>query len=255
MENTTIVLSEEYKSSISEMNRRKKAFLTLSISFFISISISSIGFFLSYLQLVLPFMAILALFLAFAVLSFNRFLNRSKSIKIKISNQKIEEIWLNKHDIYDIKSIKSVRIKRTTANLIREIQFVISGVRPFYVNGLDGFEEFNNRLLLFLDKDVKIHKLKEPMDFDHPLFYVLLGTLVGIFSILYLKILFIHSNYIWLFQLSTACFTIIVGIYWLFSKPITGRYGISKKIVDNVMGTLFIIIGFALVFVSKAITF
>jgi hypothetical protein len=255
MGNTTPVFSEEFKSSIGEMNRRKIAYLTLSISFFISISISSIGFFLSYLQLVLPFMAILALFLAFAVFSFNRFLNRSKSIKINISDENIEKIWLNKNDIYDIKSIKSVRIKRTTANLIREIRFVISGVRPFYVNGLDRFEEFNNRLLLILDKDVKIYKLKEPIDFDHPLFYVLLGTLVGIFSILFLKILFIHSDYIRLFQLSTACFTIIVGIYWLFSKPITGRYGQNKIFIDNVMGILFIIIGFALVFISKGMAF
>ncbi len=255
MGNTTLNFLEEFNTSTSEMNRRKKAFLTLSISFFISISISFFSFFLSYLQLVLPFMTILALFLTFAVLSFNRFLDRSKSIKINISDQKIEKNWFNKNDIYDIKSITSVKIKRTTANLIREIRFVISGVRPFYINGLDRFEEFNNHLLLIIGKNVKIYEVKEPINFDHPLFYVLLGTLVGIFSILFLKLLFIYSNYIRLFQLSTACFVIVVGIYWLFSKPITGRYGQNKKIMDNVMGTLFIIIGFALVFISKGITF
>jgi hypothetical protein len=188
-------------------------------------------------------------------LFFNRFLDRSKSIKINISDQKIEKKWFKKNDTYVIKLISSVKIKRTTANLIREIQLVISGVRPFYINGLDRFEEFNNRLLSSLEKDVKIYKIKEPIDFDHPLFYVLLGIIVGVSSILFLKVLFIYSNYIWLFQLLVACFALVVGIYWLFSKPITGRYGLNKKIVDNVMGTLFIIMGFALVIISKGIIF
>lgn len=253
MANNTLGLLEEYKSSISEMNRRKKAFLTLSISLFISVSISFYIFFLSYLQLVLPFIVILTLFLTFAVLHFNRLLDRSKSIKINISGNKIEKKWFDRNDIHDIKSISSVKIKRTTANLIREIKLVVSGKRPFYINGLDRFEEFNNRLLSSLDKDVKIYKIKEPIDYDHPLFYVLFGTIVGLSSILFLKILFIYSNYIWLFQILVACFAIVVGIYWLFSKPITGRYGLRKKIVDNVMGSLFIIIGFALMLISKGI--
>jgi hypothetical protein len=255
MVNNTPGLLEEYNSSISEMNRRKKAFLTLSISLFISVNISFFIFFHSYLQLVLPFIVTLGLFLTFAILFFNRFLDRSKSIKINISDQKIEKKWFKKNDTYVIKLISSVKIKRTTANLIREIQLVISGVRPFYINGLDRFEEFNNRLLSSLEKDVKIYKIKEPIDFDHPLFYVLLGIIVGVSSILFLKVLFIYSNYIWLFQLLVACFALVVGIYWLFSKPITGRYGLNKKIVDNVMGTLFIIMGFALVIISKGIIF
>jgi hypothetical protein len=253
--NNTLGLFEEYDSSISEMNRRKKAFLTLSISLFISVNTSFFIFFFPYLQLVLPFIVILALFLTFAVLHFNRLLDRSKSIKINISDDKIAKKWFDKNDIYDIKSISSVNIKRTTTNLIREIKIVISGKRPFFINGLDRFEEFNNRLLSSLEKDVKIYKVKEPIDFDHPLFYALLGTFVGISSILFLKVLFIYSNYIWLYQLLVACFSIVVGIYWLFSKPITGRYGLNKKIVDNVMGTLFIIIGFALMVVSKGISF
>lgn len=251
MENNTHGFLEEYNTSISEMNRRKKAFMTLSISLFISISVSFFSFFHSYLQTVLPFMTIIALFLLIAVLSFNRFLERSKSIKINISEKKIEKKWFNKNDIYDLKSINSVKIKRNTANLIREIRFAISGARPFYVNGLDRFEELNNCLQLVIDKDIKINEVKEPIDYDHPLFYVLLGTSVGILSILFLRVLFIYSNYMWLFQLTISCLVIIFGIYWLFSKPINGRYGQNKKNTDNVMGTLFIIIGIALMIISK----
>lgn len=251
MANITFDILEEYNSSVIEMNRRKKAFLTLSISVFISVNISFFSFFLSYLQLVLPIVVILALFLTFTVLFFNRFLDRSKTIKIKVSDHKIEKKCFNKNDIYDIKLISCVKIKRTTSNLIREIKLMVSGARPLYINGLDRFEEFNNRLLSSLDKEVKICKIKEPIDYDHPLFYVLFGTIVGTSSILFLKVLFIYSNYIWLFQLLVACFVIIVGIYWLFSKPIAGRYGLNRKIVDNVMGILFVIIGFALVIISK----
>jgi hypothetical protein len=255
MENNTLGLPQEYNSSVSEMNRRKKAFLSLSISLFISANLSFFSFFLSYFQLTLPFVAILALFLTFTVLYFNRFLERSKSLKINISDQKIEKKWFNKNDVYDIKLISCVKIKRTKSNLIREIKLMVSGARPLYINGLDRFEEFNNSLLSSLNEDVKIYKTKEPIDFDHPLFYVFLGTLVGISSILFLKVLFIYSNFIWLFQLLVACFAIVVGIYWLFSKPIAGRYGLNKKIVDNVMGSVFIIIGFALMIISKGIIF
>lgn len=251
MENTTHDFLEEYSTSISEMNRRKKAFMNLSISLFISISVSFFSFFHSYLQTALPFMVIIALFLLIAVLLFNRFLERSKSIKINISDQKIEKNWFDKKDIYDFESITSVKIKRTTVNLIREIRLAISGARPFYVNGLDRFEEFRNCLQLLTGKDVKFYETKEPIDYDHPLFYVLLGTSVGILSILFLKVLFIYSNYIWLFQLTISCLVSVFGIYWLFSKPLTGRYGQNKKNTDNLTGTLFIIIGLALMFISK----
>lgn len=253
MENNTPELLEEYNSSVNEMNRRKKAFLTLSTSLFVSVNLSIFCIFFSYYQLILSFVVILTLVLICTVLYFNRFLDRSKSIKINISSQKIEKKWFNKNDIYDTKLISYVRIKRTTSNLIREIKIIVSGTRPLYINGLDEFEEFNNRLLSSLNKDVKIYKIKEPIDFDHPLFYVSLGTIVGILSILFLKVLFIYSTYIWLFQLLVACFTIVVGIYWLFSKPITGRYGLSKKNADNVMGSLFIILGVALMIIAKGI--
>jgi|GEM_PF-3307561 threonine/homoserine/homoserine lactone efflux protein len=69
--------------------------------------------------------------------------------------------------------------------------------------------------------------------------------------VLALKVLFIYSNYIWLFQLLVACFVIAAGTYWLFSKPIAVTYGRHKKIVDNLMGTLFIIIGLALMVFRK----
>jgi hypothetical protein len=193
MENTTLKFLEEFTSSTSEMNRRKRAFLSLATSLFISISVSFLTFFFSYAHLILPFLAVLALILVFTVVYFNRLLDRSKSITITISDQKIEKKWFNKIDIYESKSISDIRIKRTTANLIREIKIVMSGVRPFYVNGLDGFEVFNNRLLSIVGNDVKIHKIKEPIDFDHPLFYILLGTSVGIVSVFFLKILFIYS--------------------------------------------------------------
>ena len=255
MGNTTRGLLEEYNSSVSEMNRRKKAFLSLTISLFISVNISFIILFISYFKLILPIVIIIALFLTFTVLYFNRFLDRSKSIKINISDQKIEKKWFNKNDIYDIKLISCVKIKRTTSNLIREIKLMVSGVRPLYINGLDKFEEFNDCLLSSLNNDVKIYITKEPIDFDHPVFYVFLGTIVGVSSILFLKFLFIYSNYIWLFQILVACFVIVVGIYWLFSKPITGRYGLNKKIVDNVMGSVFIIIGFVLMIMSKGNSF
>lgn len=255
MENNTFGLPEEYNSSVSEMNRRKKAFLTLSVSFFISLNISFLVFFLSYFQLVLQFDAILALFLALIVLYFNQFLEHSKSIIINISDQKIEKKWFNKNDIYDIKLISCVKIKRTTSNLIREIKLMVSGARPFCINGLDRFEEFNSRLLSSLDKEVKIYKIKEPIDYDHPLFYVMFGTIVGISFILILKLLVIYSNYFWLFQFLFACIVIVIGIYWLFSKPIAGTYGRHKKIVDNVMGTLFIVIGFALMIILKGSIF
>lgn len=255
MENSSPGLPEEYNSSINEMNRRKKAFLTLSISLFISISISFFIFFHSYFQLILPFIAILALFITFTVLYFNQFLDRSKAIKIIISDKEIEKNWFSKNDTYDINLISCIKVKRTTSNLIREIKLMVSGARPFCINGLDRFEEFNSRLLSSLDKEVKIYKVKEPIDYDHPLFYILLGTIVGMSSVLVLKVLFIYSDYIWLFQLLFASFVVVVGIYWLFSKPIAGTYGRDKKVVDNVMGTLFIIIGFALMIILKGIFF
>jgi len=108
------------------------------------------------------------------------------------------------------------------------------------------FEEFNDRLLSVIGKDVRLHEVKEPIGFDNPLFYFFLGISTGTFSILFLKFMLTHPNFIRTFQISMSCFVVVTGIYWLFCKPITGRYGQNKKIQDLAMGTVFIITGIAL---------
>jgi len=68
-----------------------------------------------------------------------------------------------------------VTVKWTTNHTVREIYIWLDGGRSIFITALDCFEDFTHELIGKLDKKVNIEEINELIDFDHPLFYSILG--------------------------------------------------------------------------------
>jgi hypothetical protein len=231
----------EYKTSKDEINRREKAFTTLSISLMIGLVLASK--ILDFPVSVFGYLCFaIALFLS-SILLFRSFYYLSQ-IKIYLSNQTLERINKKASEGFLIANINSVKIKRTTRNTIREIQICFRDGKSIFVNALEDFEQFRTELLNNPGNKIVIKEIREPIDFDHPLFYSILGLLIS-FAGVYLITLIANLDYfkakVILFVVSVYIFA--VGIYFIYAKPISKRYGNQKKITDYIFGFIMVCFG------------
>jgi ABC-type multidrug transport system fused ATPase/permease subunit len=216
---------KEYITSIDEMTRRKKAFISLEISMFLSIIIFSFNIVTLYPVLSILTLGILVVLMIMFRFFTNRILNKQSHIKVRIFDNEIEKVFINSSEKHLLSNIQSVRIKRTSKGLIREIKFNIIGSNPLFINGLEDFEDFNNDLFR-KTPNIEIIKFKEPIDLDHLLFYPILGTIIGTVTSIVLNLLtLINEATLKYLRFSLACFIILFGIYFILKKPVKGRYG------------------------------
>lgn len=243
--------SREYLTSKEEMNRRKRAFTTLAISLFISISILSIDFLIFTPEIAFPLLLLLSIILIVLRFIFQKSLEKQEYLRIYISNNELEWKFKNYSQKCALSNVKSIRIKRTTRGTIREIRIDIPSKTSLFINGLDRFEQFEEDLINTINKDIKISNFTEPIDFDHPLYYVFFGTLVGIVSNVLFRLLpLISQKSIKYMQFLNACFIVVLGIYWVISKPVTGRYGNRHMVTDYLFGLLMIALGALIIMYS-----
>ncbi|MDD5530648.1 MAG: hypothetical protein PHX21_11580 [bacterium] len=231
----------EYKISKDEISRRKKAFITLSISLIMGLLLASK--ILDFPVSVFDYLCFaIALFLSGTLLfrSFN-FLFRTK---IYLSGQTLERINQKTSESFLTSNINRVKIKRTTRNTIREIYIRFYDGKSIFINALEDFEQFRTELINNINKDIAIKEIREPIDFDHPLFYSILGLLIS-FAGVYLIKLVANLDYFkakaFLFGISAYIFA--VGIYFICAKPISKRYGVQKKVSDYIFGFIIVCIG------------
>lgn len=238
----------EYKTSPIEMKRRKKAFITFAISLFLSICIFLIDYITSAPGVLLPIITFLAILLVFAVIAFNKFEKRT-SLRIYLSERAIEWKSKNQSKQYMLADIKGLRIKRKSKGTIREIKIHMRGSNSLYINGLDDLCSFEANLLSKI-QSVNTSTFREPIDFDHPWFYAFFGTFIGLCTTALFRLLALMSvNHIRNLQIFVACFTVGLGSYWIWCKPIKGSYG--AKHADIIFGISLIVIGGLIFYLAK----
>lgn len=230
------------------MNRRKTAFATLSVSLMI-------GFILASWVFSFPVSAagyiIIGLTFLLTYLFFDRFFDRLLTSRIIISDE-----WLKRHtdrgeESYLIADINKIRIKWTTKATIREMCIVLRNGSYLYINGLTDFEKFKLELMRRVGDKIKFKQTYEPINFDHPLFYSVLGLPIS-FVAVYLMRLAFDLNYFWIKTVLFvfALFIAELGMYFVYVTPIAKRYGKRKKISDFIFGL--VLIGFAICFITVA---
>lgn len=225
--------------SKKELNRRKEAFTVLLLSLLAGIvlfsnilvfPISSIGY-----------ISIIIVFLVLYVATF-QYLSSLSQMKICITDEEIERARGEITEKYLLSEIKSLKIKRRTNGVIREIYIVFHNHKHLYINGFeDEFENLKNMVLSKLNKNAIIREFYEPLDFDHVLFYPILGLLISFISIFAFKyILTLDYFGIRILTLFFSTYLFSLAIYFLLKKPISARSGKNQTIVDYIFGVVMI---------------
>ncbi len=176
----------EFTTSKTEMNRRKKAYLTM-VSFMVA------GLFLFFKLFSLPILPIvwipfIMVFFLLGIISFS-FLHKLAQMKISISDQEIKCIRGSTINQYLLQDVQSIRIKRRSTGAIRAISLLFQNHKLLSINGFeDVFDQMKNTIISKVDPAISTTEIKEPIDFDHPLFYPIFGTIMSLCFAIMIKI-------------------------------------------------------------------
>lgn len=239
----------EYLISQTEIVRRKKAYATLSVSIIIGLVVASI--ILRSPISVTGYASIAAFIILVGVISF-RFFHKLSKIKIHLFTQSLERVVDGVVEEYTLNKVKRVRIKWTTNSTIREVYIWLSDGKRVFVTALDHFDEFKKDLLGKLNTNTAVEEIHEPLDFDHPLFYSLLGLPISFLGVFIFKSATSPSHQQiknWLIVFSVYLF--VFGVYFIVAKPISKRSGNTSVVVDYSFGLFMICSAIIFFFMSK----
>ena len=215
-------MSKIYTVSKKEIIRRKRAFSSLSIFLIIGLFLGSKIFTVPvFTWFYLIYFVILIASNIWIRLFFKKFLK----MKIYLSKNYLERETNKNSDKFCIAEIVKIRIKKNTKNKVREIYIYLKNNKSIFINGLDNFEKFTDKLLTLVNKKTIIKYQHEPIDSDSLFFYPALGLTLSFGTIYFLKLMMnleYKTTQIILYCL--LIYIILVAIYFIFSKPISKRY-------------------------------
>jgi len=230
--------------SSAEIERRKAAFDRLAVSTTLAATVFAADSIVAYFPP--SILGVLALALVFLVSraalasSFDRFTRTTWTI----SDTSLTRADERSRDEYPLERVRRVRTMRTAAGGIREIRLGLDGGRSVYVNGIEDFETFREALLSGSPQAGGGGELHEAVDFDHPLFYIVLGIVFGLSLALVVRVARFASGldarYVYA---ALAVYLLAMGAYWLRAKPVSGRYGERSAVSDYVIGFCVICLG------------
>jgi hypothetical protein len=228
----------EYTISQTEITRRRKAYITLSMSIVVGLVIASILF--NFPVAIGGYALVITALFLLGTFSFGFFrtLLKTKIILSKMSLERIVNGFLEK---YALRDIDHVTVKWTTNSTIREIYIYLRDGRSIFISALEQFEEFKEVLVRNLDAGVMIKEIHEPLDFDHPLFYTLLGfpiSIAGVFVFTSIPLIGYQQT-----RIGVSLFVVflcIFGTYFIIAKPISKRSGNTTVVSDYGLGFLMI---------------
>lgn len=236
----------EYVISAFEIHRRKTAYISLSISLVLGTFFASIVF-----QLPIPtigYLLFVIMLIVLGLFAFN-FFTHIAPMKIILSSQSLQKVTPKWTEEYHLNTIKRIEIKWTTNKTIREIYIRFDHGKNVTITALKNFEKFNRELQTRINDQADIKEIHEPLDFDHPFFYPILGIFISHLSLLTFKSL-VHLNHQQL-KIGLSAFVVylvVLGIYFCINKPIANRVRNSNPFSDYLLGTIMIMAGILLVF-------
>jgi ABC-type multidrug transport system fused ATPase/permease subunit len=238
----------EFEASKKEIRRRKKAFATLVASV-------SIGLFLASNILRYPisksgYLSIAVIFLVIGVLTF-LFLNSISKVRLRLFDEKIERMNAKAAESFFFSEISGIKVKRRTSGAIREIYIWFDNKKSLFLTAFEeNFENIKDILADKTRKNVAVKESREPIDFDHPLFYSLLGLVVSFFGVYFLKLVSsADSSQAKIIIFACAVFLFFLGAYFIFAKPISARYEGKRAAIDYAIGIFMVCAG---IFISFA---
>ncbi len=225
----------EFITSRTEIYRRTRAFLTLFASIAIGVFLASrlMGFPVSsngYLVLGL-------IFLLLSAITFP-FLYTVTRLKFLISDHEIRRINRLKSVDYPLPDISNIKIKRRRNGVIREIYIRFKNRPNLVITACENeFESIHAELVRRIDRNVTVEEIREPLDYDHLLFYPVLGLIISFAGIGVFKLIgniSYSSGRVIMF--AVAGYLLTMAVYFILKKPLYSRTGGKHKTSDMIMG-------------------
>lgn len=172
-----------------------------------------------------------------------------EKIVINLTPEFIERKTFKGNEKIFFQDIVAISIKKTIKKKIREIK-VRTQKRLFYLNGLENIDNLYQSLKKMVSDDVKTSQRQESIDFDSQYFYPILGLLVGSGTIWLISLIInnYHQSFFEIFLFSIMVLALGLGGYFIFTKPISKSHGLRFRVVDIVIGIIFIILWMGLLF-------
>jgi hypothetical protein len=236
----------QFTVSLTEMDRRKRAYATLIISLFAGVTFSIIDVTVANPAVSIAALAGFALLLAVSGMYFNRLFRKTAGTTVLLDNEYLQRISATSIKRCPLDSIVRLWIKRTVKGTIRVVEAAMIDKTRIAINGLQEFEAFRTTLQERVRKDVVLIEFRELIDFDHPLYYVFFGLFAGVFAALFMRFLTILDFHTlkWI-QLGIIGFVAAAGIFLIINRPLS-RYGKHKAIADYLFGASVLAAGAAI---------
>lgn len=239
----------EYNISLKEIERRKKAFTTLIVGIWLGFIASVSDFIISNILQSAIFIFAFSIFLYISRVLTVKSLNYFSQIRFLANDELIKRETKKSEEIYLFKDITKLSIKRTSKGYIREIKVLLKDGNSIFVNGLNDFEQFKEKLIDNCSKSIKIKKINELIDFDHPLFYLFFGIITGSISPIFIRLIVaLNSSNLEIIYLSVLFYNLIISLFIILTKPISRRFGKTTQVADYILGILIFLIDVFLYF-------
>jgi hypothetical protein len=224
-----LTTSTSYSASSAELYRRLRAYTTLITSLLAGTALSSIDFLRSSPATWLVGFAILAVCLVLSRFALIRSLRGYAVLELRLDDTHIE------------------RVVRTSRKSVREITARLTGGRRLSMNAVEDFERLEKDLRGKLPANVTIVEAREPVDYDHPLFYVVFGLVVGVaFTLAVRAMATLSQGGMKWATLAIACYSALLGIFVLVARPLSQRYGPKSRTGDLILGLFALVAGLVL---------
>lgn len=238
-----------YAISQTEIQRRKKAYTTLSLSILVGLAASSIVF--GFPIHIASYLVVLATLFSLGLFSFT-FLHHLSAVKITISDTSLQREIDGVFQEFSLDAIRQVETKWTTNNTIRAMYIVFEDKKRVVLSAVHPFKSFKKDLLKRLNKNVVIKERHEPLDFDHPLFYSLLGLPISAIGVLLVKIApLLTYQHLKIGGMAFVIYLLSFGSYFVGAKPLSRELGRKATGSDYAMGGLMICAGIILFFLVR----
>ena len=178
-----------------------------------------------------------------------QYLNSLSQVKIHILDEEIEREKSNIIEKYDISKIETFKIKRRTDGTIREMYLSFTNGRHLYINSFEEkFEQLKDMLLGKTSNKVSVKEIYEPLNYDNPMFYAILGLFISCFTIFFMKqILKVNFCKKKAIQLFFSVYLLYLAAHFVIKKPISVRAYCNQVIVDYIFGIILLLVGILII--------
>lgn len=234
-----------FRVSRREIERRVKAFVALTVSWVVAQVVFVWVFLTSVLGAGLLYTGLvtIALVMILAVTAYF-FYSRHIKTEIKVTDRKLTKVTTAKSYSVYFADVAEIRTVITSRGTVREISLKTDDGGYLRVDGLDDFDALYK---LVSERCGNVRKIvhKEPLDYDHVLFYPVLGVILAGFSAVLVGVIAngIAAN-ILIGLVLVYCVAVGAGVGIM--KPLTRQYGDKSTVFDYIIAGVLVAVSLVL---------